>query len=400
MRRLASGVLWVLGLYGQTSSLIDQAQAAFRAGDLDRAAGIAQRAITQNPGSANAHLILGIIAGQRQQWDAAAVHLQTVVRLSPTNPHGYFYLGQAQLYQRKWSAAAQYLGKALQLNYPDKDRLLVELAFAENETGRPQLALDHLKQIRDPGAYAAQYHAVTAFAQSRLQHYPAAIAAIRSACELEPHDSQYWEFLISTLISTDQTQVALSEAIRAQAIFPDDAEIQYLFALTSYYVSESPLSGLALRNLQEAAPGSPKALLAAGLLHRKEGRLEEATQAFLRAAKLGVPDSHALLGIIYREQGNAVAAEQEFRQAAQANPNNAQVLLELGKIALARGQVNAALTRLGRAVTLMPENSPAHYQLGLAYSRSGQKDKANEQFDLSRELDRQQAELQGSGRRQ
>lgn len=399
MRHFAAGLLFAVILPGQTPNLIDQAQAAFRAGDVDRAVALAQRAVTNNPGSANAHLILGIIAGQRQQWEAAAVHLQTVVRLSPTNPQGYFYLGQAKLYQRQWSLAAQYLGKALQLNYPDQDRLLVELAFAENEAGRPQLALEHLTQIRDPGAYAAQYQAVTAFARSRLQQYPAAIAAIRNACELDPHDSQYWEFLISTLISTDQTQVALSEAIRAQAIFPDDAEIQYLFALTSYYVSESPLSRLALRNVEEAAPGSPKALLAAGLLHRKEGRLEEATKSFLQAAKQGVPDSHALLGIIYREQGNTAAAEREFRQAEQANPNNAQVLLELGKMALARGQLNDALTRFNRAVVLMPENSPAHYQLGLAYSRLGQKDRASEQFDLSRELDRQQAELQGSGRR-
>ncbi len=400
MKSLAAGILFVLSLQGQTASLIDQAQAAFRAGDLDSAAGLAQRVVQQNPGSANAHMILGIIAGQRQQWDSAAAHLQTVVRLSPINPYGYFYLGQAKLYQRQWNPAVQYFNKALQLNYPEKDRLLVELAFAENETGHPQRALDHLKEIRDPGPYAAQYHAVTAFAESRLQRYPAAIAAIRSACELEPHDSQYWEFLISTLISTDQTQTALSEAIRAQAIFPDDPEIQYLFALSSYYVPESPLSGLALRNIEEAAPGSPKALLAAGLLHRKEGRVEEATQAFLQAAKQGVPDSHALLGILYREQGNAAAAEQEFRQAEQINPNNAQVLLELGKIALARGQLSSALTRLSRAVALMPGNSPAHYQLGLAYSRLGQKDKASQQFDLSRELDRQQAELQGSGRRQ
>jgi len=63
-----------------------------------------------------------------------------------------------------------------------------------------------------------------------------------------------------------------------------------LFALTSYYVSESPLSGLALRNLREAALRSPRVLLAEGLLYRKQGKTAEATSAFQRAALRGVPD--------------------------------------------------------------------------------------------------------------
>ena len=50
MRRLTIGVLLVLALHGQTSSLIDQAQAAFRAGDLDRAAGIAQQDVRSTVG--------------------------------------------------------------------------------------------------------------------------------------------------------------------------------------------------------------------------------------------------------------------------------------------------------------------------------------------------------------
>lgn len=398
--KLFLGLLgFILFTNAQTPGLVEQAQTAFRSGDLDRAAGLAQKAISQDPGSARAHLILGIIAGQRKQWEAAAGHLQTVTRLNPADPQGHFYLGQAKLYQKQWSLALQHFEKAFELGYPDRERLLIELAFAENEAGRPERALERLKQIPKPpeGPRAAQYHAVTAFAQSRLHHYPEAIEAIRKACESDAHDPQYWDFLITTLIGTDQTQAALREAIRAQAIFPDHPDIQFLFALTSYYVPESPLNSLALRNLREAEPGSPKVLLAEGLRYRKEGKLEEATRSFMQAAQRGVQDSHALLGIIYKENGNQAAAEREFREAERANPNNAQVLLELGKIALARGQPNAALARFRKAVQLMPASSPAHYQLGLAYSRLGQREKASEHFNTSRELDRRQAELQGTG---
>src|SRR3989442_7068998 len=138
--------------------------------------------------------------------------------------------------------------------------------------------------------------------------------AIRSALQLDDSTADYWELLISTLIATDQTPQALAEAIRAQRRFPDHPDIQFLFALASYHVTESSLSGLALRNLREAAPESPRVLLAEGLLYRKQGKVQEATAAFQRAAQRGLPDAHLLLGIAYREKGEYQAAEGEYKE--------------------------------------------------------------------------------------
>ena len=84
-------------------------------------------------------------------------------------------------------------------------------------------------------------------------------------------------FLIGALIQAEEAPTALAEAIRAQKKFPDQPEVQYLFVLANYYVNESPLSGLALRNLREADPSSPRVLLAEGLLCRKQGKVDEAT---------------------------------------------------------------------------------------------------------------------------
>jgi Flp pilus assembly protein TadD len=379
----------------QAPDLLDQAEAAFRNGDAARAESLARQAVTRDPNSPAGHMILGVISAQRQNWVEATRQFEAVIRLVPADPNGYFYLGQAHLYQKRWASAAKLLRQALDRNYPDRDRLLIELAYAENEAGDPAKALKTLDAVKISGAEAgAQFYAVAGFANARLLRFPEALDAMSKARDLDPANSQYWEFIISTLISTDQTPAALREAIRAQAKFPDSGEVQYLFALASYYVVESPLSGLALRNLREAEPESPRVLLAEGLLYRKQGKNAEATQSFLKAAQKGVPDSHLLLAILYRENGDMVAAEREYREAEKANPANGQIQLELGKAALTRGAVPEATGRLEKAVAMMPSNSSAHYQLGLAYGRAGKRELSTEHLNLSRELDRRQAELQ------
>lgn len=393
MTRFIVLVLFGISLWAQ--SVLEEADAAFRAGDLDRAAVLARRALAADANAAHAHMILGVVAAQRNDWDPATKHFQTVIRLVPADPNGYFYLAQAKLYQHQWKAAAKYFLDALQRDYPDRERLQIELAFAQNEAGDPQAALENLAKVqlgRD-GPLAAQYHAVTAFAQFKISQPRPAIEAIRRAIDLDDSNPQYWDFLISSLIQTDQTPAALAEAIRAQKRFPDDPQIQFLFALSSYYVTESPLTRLALRNLREAEPASPRVLLAQGLLERKQGRGEAAMAAFRQAAATGLPDAHLLLGILLKESGDYVQAEREYAEAERANPQNGQVMLELGKLLLVRGELEQALGRLLKAEQYMPAVAAVHYQLGLVYGRLGRKAEADEQMRLYRQLEREQAEL-------
>jgi tetratricopeptide (TPR) repeat protein len=266
-------------------------------------------------------------------------------------------------------------------------RLLIEMATAQTEAGHPEQALSTLSGVEAPAdpRLAAQHHAVTAFAQAKLNRPAAAIEAIRRALQVDDSSPHYWDFLIGELIKTDQNPQALAEAIRAQKKFPDHSDIQFLFALSSYYVPESPLSGLALRNLREADPDSPRVFLAEGLLYRKQGKTEEATGAFRRAADRGVPDAHLLLGIIYRENGDYEAAAREYKEAERLNPQNGQVLLEMGKLFAAQGDLEQSRIRLEKAVLYMPDAPAVHYQLGILYRRLGQMEKAQQHLQLSKQ---------------
>jgi tetratricopeptide (TPR) repeat protein len=387
MRALLISLCLAASLYAQAQSVLERADEAFREGNLDRAATLARQVLARDPNALHAHMILGVIAAQKNQWDTTTRHFEAVIRIEPSNPYGYFYLGQAKLYQRQWEKAIQYFTKALEFEYPERERLTIELAVAQNEAGHPQQALSLLSKIGPPPdpRLAAQYQATTAFAQAKLGQPAAAIEAIRAALQLDDSIPDYWDLLIGTLIEIDQTPQALAEAIRAQKKFPDHPDMQFLFALASYYVAESPLNGVALRNLREAEPDSARVQLAEGLLYRKQGKTQEATAAFGRAAERGAPDAHLLLGIVYRENGDYDAAEREYREAERLNPRNGQTMLEMGKLLVARGDLEQARLRLEKAAEYMPEARAVHYQLGLLYRRLGQPEKAQQHLQLSKE---------------
>ena len=385
--------LFALSL-AQAQSPTQDAEAAFRAGDLNRAAVLARQALAGDPNSVQAHILLGVSASETRDWSTATQNFEAVIRLAPSSSHGYFYLGQANLYQQKWAEAAKYFASALQRNYPDRERLIVELAFAENEAGRPRGALDRLVKIQPPqaGPLAAQYFAVTAFARNNLNQPLEAIQAMQRAKEVDDLNPQYREFLVSTLLNTSQPGLALAEAIDAQKRFPDQPEVQFLFGLAAYNMSNRDLIRIALRNLSEAAPAGAQEVLLQGMVHRLAGEREQATQEFLQAAKRGVPDSHLLLGLVLKDSGDLDGAAREFGEAERVSPTNGQVEVELGKILLSRGRLSEAALRLKKAEQYMPTVAAVHYELARLYARLGQKEKSSQHLQKFKELQGKQAD--------
>lgn len=379
-------ILLALLLALQAGDVLERADQAFRQGEMEAASTLARQAVARDPAAVHAHMILGVIAARRNEWDAANASFLSVIKLSPADPHAYFYLGQARLYQRRWAAAIQYFDQAMNRKYPDAQRLLVELAMARTELGQSQLALADLERAGAPAdpRLAAQHKTVTAFARARMGQWNVAIEAVRKALELDDANAHAWDFLIDALIKTDQAPQALAEAIKAQRKFPDRGDTQFLFALASHQVVESPLGGVALRNLREAEPDSPRVALAEGLWLRRQGKTEEAAAAFQKAAQRKVPDAHLLLGILFKEDGDYVKAEREYREALRLNPQSGQALMELGKLLAGRGELAEARLRLESAVAALPDSPTGHYQLGLVYKRLGLAEKAEAELAKSR----------------
>lgn len=401
--------LWVpflslaLTLFGVTTALVAQpsapelmrqADAAYRAGKPEQAAALFRQVLQQDPSVTPAHMLLGIIASQQGKSAEAIDHFRVVVQATPANAHAHFFLGAAYAAEGKWAEAAQSYTLALENQYPQRDRLMIERALAQAEAGEPSDALASLKSMEEPSdqKLASQYHAVQAVAHQRLDQPTNAIDAIRRALEKNGYDPGHWQFLISSILSTGQVEVAMAEALAANRRFPDHPDIQYRFGVAGYFVPELPFTEMALRNMREARPDDPRILVLEGLLRDQQQQAQQAVQSFRNAAQHGVPEAHLFLGLALHEQGDQPAAEHELRQALRHLPHNGQVLFGLGK-ALSVAKPEEALRYLQKAEIYMPMSPTLHYALGTLYRRLQQPDKAAHHMELFRKHQQEEQRL-------
>ena len=264
-----------------------------------------------------------------------------MVSLEPSNPFGYFYLGQSKLYQQQWDAAIRYFSNALKRQYPERERLLVELALAQNEAGHPDRrwpAFDGVTPASDDrplGAISCRDRVCARQVESADE----AIEAIRQAMRFDGSNSQYREFLIGLLLKSDERSLALAEAIRAQQKFPDNARHSVPVragelsrdgeSLSKFGVSQSAGG----RSEESACTARRRiAVSQAGQDGRGDSRISSGSQERSAGCSL-------LLGIVYKENGEYEAAEREYREAERISPESGQVLLETGQAFAESGRV-------------------------------------------------------------
>jgi tetratricopeptide (TPR) repeat protein len=78
------------------------------------------------------------------------------------------------------------------------------------------------------------------------------------------------------------------------------------------------------------------------------------------------------------ERRNVDEAARLYEQARAADPNEAEALTGLGRVAFARDDFAGAVARLNEALARAPHATEIPYLLGLAYARLGQRDRARE----------------------
>ncbi len=204
--------------------------------------------------------------------------------------------------------------------------------------------------------------------------------------------------------------------------FSNDPEI--LFVLVHTY---SDLSGRVAQDLAQKAPHSVPAQKLNAEALEMQGKWDEAQTQYqdILAKNPDEPGIHYLLGrlLLSKPQGDETAiqkAKQEFEKELQIDPKNAGAEYILGEMAKQAGQCEEAVPYFTRATKLDPTfgdaymswgfclvtlkqwenaiaplqmatkleagNPSAHYNLALAYSRSGKREEAEKEFAIHRQM--------------
>ncbi|HEV7220407.1 MAG TPA: tetratricopeptide repeat protein [Terriglobales bacterium] len=224
-------------------------------------------------------------------------------------------------------------------------------------------------------------------------------------------------------MSLDQTEVAVNAVLLLNREFPRDPEVLYV---TTHYYSE--LASRASQQLVATSPSScqvreldAEALESQGKwdeataeyrkiveqnpnlpqIHYRLGRIllakpgtpttaEDAAKEFQEELKIDPDNASAefMLGELARQAGNWDVAIQHFSRATKLDIGFSEAYLALGMSLSSAGNFAGAITPLEKYVNMEASDAAGHYQLAIAYSRTGDKQKAQREMALQAEAER------------
>jgi tetratricopeptide (TPR) repeat protein len=134
-------------------------------------------------------------------------------------------------------------------------------------------------------------------------------------------------------------------------------------------------------SLQIASGAAARTLVRASQL-RAEGRLREAIDAMRSAASLEPNNAQIIhdLGVTCLEAGRPSDAAAAFRRAVQIKPDFSQAFWRLGIALQECGQFKAATAALRQATRLQPRLPDAQFRLGLLLDQQGHRREAGEHY--------------------
>ena len=219
-------------------------------------------------------------------------------------------------------------------------------------------------------------------------------------------------------VNDDATAVETLLSLRRE--FPHDPEV--LFIMTHYY---GELANRAAQELAATAPNSYQAQELEAEALESQGKWDDAAALYRKIlqAHPNVPSIHYHLGQALLSGPAAAAntdqAKQEFEKELKIDPSNASAEFVLGELARRAGQWDQAIAHFSRASKLdvgfseaylalgmslasagkyaeaiaplqsyakmQPADPAGHYQLAIAYSRTGNKTAAEREMALQRE---------------
>jgi len=279
-----------------------------RAGRLAEAEEIYREILAADPEHAEALHLLGLVACQVNQLEAAEALIVRASALVPGNAEFLLNLGEVQRRRGKLEAAAASLRRAVE--------------------AEPGNAFGHYNLGVTLGALAA------GGAEERAEFREEAIRAYQRAIALQPAFPEAFNNLGLSLHAAGR----LDEAIGAY------------------------------RRALELKPGYAEAETNLGKALWEAGRLQEAVTAFEKALALA-PDfvaAHTNLGLAQRALGRRGESVASLRRAADLMPGSAEAQRELSISLLENGMAEEAERAARQAIGLAPESPEAHRALALA----------------------------------
>ena len=430
---------------GQSRDLEQSFQTAvadYNAGHFAQAASKLETLLPRAPNSFDVHELLGLVYSAESQDAKATEHLQKAVSLNPASAAARTNLAANLVRRKKLDLAEFQFAKAVELepNNFDANHDLGELYIQRGKLQQAAESLATAQKIK-PGSYDNGYDLARAYLLTRQTNEAretiGSLIAKKNTAELH-------NLLAEVEEKEGKFVAAANEYETAAHMEPSESN---LFDWGSELLVHRTLdpSVEVFQKATELYPKSARLAVGLGMALYARGNYEDAVKSLLRAADLNPsdPGCYLFLSRAYDSSPNqADEVMERFRRYAQLYPRNPRALyyyamslwkgkraqqtdqdlseiakllkssialdnkfaeahLQLGNLYSDQKQYAAAIPEYMEALTQNPDLADAHYRLGQAYVRTGDRQAAQQQFDVYQKLrtqhlaglDQQKAEI-------
>jgi tetratricopeptide (TPR) repeat protein len=367
------------------------------------------RAVQLKPDSAEARTNLATNLVRRGKLNPAQQQFEKAVELAPQNFDTNHNLGEFYVRVGQLPKATQYLERAHRIDRLSYDNGY-DLSLAYILTGRlsdgRQLIHDLLQQKN-----TAELHNLLGELEEKDGQFVAAENEFEAAAHEDPSESNLFDWG-SELLLHRTLGPAVDVFQKATALYPSSARLMIGLGVALYSRGNYDDAVAALLKGADLNPSDARCYLFLSKAYDSSpGQAEEVIRRFRRFAELDPGNARALYyyAMSLWKGKRAEDPDVDFHQieallkkAIAIDPAFAEAHLQMGNLDSAQNKYKEAIPEYVRARELNSDLADAYYRLGQAYVRTGQKDLAQQQFQVYQglrqrhlaDLDKQRAEIQ------
>jgi tetratricopeptide (TPR) repeat protein len=414
----------------------------YNSGKFAEAAEGLENLLREVPDSFEIHEMLGMVYAGESQDTLANQHLEKAVRLKPDSAAARTNLATNLVRVGKLEGAQEQLRRAIALDPLsfDANHNLGELYV---RMGKLSVAVPFLKEAQriDPSSYGNGYDLALAYL---LTDRPAEARQLVQSL-LQGKNTAELHNLLGQVEEQDGKFVAAANEFEIAA--HQDPSESNLFDWASELLLHRTLEPAieVFRQSTERYPNSPRLAIGLGVALYSRGNYDEAVKSLLRAADLSPSDARCYFFLSKAYDSSPSQADEVIRRFARfsesrpsdarafyyyamslwkgkraqdpsldlhqiegllkkavtLDPKLAEAHLQLGNLYSDQSQYAESIPEYGKALQNNPDLADARYRLGQAYVHTGEKAKAQEQFEVYQrlraqqlaDLDKQRAEI-------
>ncbi|HEY1679150.1 MAG TPA: tetratricopeptide repeat protein [Candidatus Sulfotelmatobacter sp.] len=418
------------------------AVAQYDAGHLPEAAVQLEKLVREAPQVFEVHELLGLVYAAQARDAQATQQLDAAVRIKPNDPaartnlatslirtgkladaeeqlkkavtfdpHSYdanHNLGEVYIREGKLDAAIPYLKIAHDANASSYDNEY-DLALAYLYTNKPKSARQIVQTLLQ-AKNAAELHNLLGQIEEKDGQYVTAANEFETAARQDPSESNLFDWA-SELLLHQTLEPAIEVFRKAAERYPNSPRVAIGLGIAYYSRGIYDEAVKSLLHAADLSPSDPRSYqFLSKAYDSSPGQADEVIQRFRRFSELQPNDAHASFYYAMslwkgkRAQDPTLdlhQVESLLKKAIASDPKLVEAHLQLGNWYSDQTHYAEAIPEYLKALEIDSNLPDAHYRLGQAYVHTGEKEKAQPQFEIYQQqraekmadLDRQRAEI-------